>query len=126
VTGDGPVPSLRLSVDDHPDPITELRRLLEIRRMYDDMEAGDAALADGDLARAAVAFDRAAGSPHVHPEVLFWQAHGLANVGEYDRAAAIMRRAVAANADLDTLLDRVTAAGLLDIERAAALRDAMR
>ena len=56
VSGDGPVPAVRLSVEDHADPIGELGRLLEIRQMYDDMEAGDEALADADPSRAAAAY----------------------------------------------------------------------
>lgn len=114
VSGDGPVPAVRLAVEDHADPIAEMRRLLEIRRMYDDMESGDDALADSDPVRAAAAYARAARSPHAHDEVRFWQAHGLATTGRYDEAAAIMSRLTASNPDMLALLDRITTAGLIE------------
>lgn len=121
VSDDGPVPAVTLRVEDHPDPITELTRLLEIRDMYDDMEAGDEALGAGETEAAAAAYDRAARSPHAHAEVLFWQAHGLATVGDHDRALEVMREALAANPDLRELLDRLPAAGLMDEDAAGKL-----
>ena len=125
VSGDGPVPAVRLSVEDHADPIGELGRLLEIRQMYDDMEAGDEALADADPARAAAAYERAARSPHAHDEVVFWRAHGLATVGRYDEAAAIMRPLVVANPDMEDLLGRIAAVGLIDPAAHDGLRAAL-
>ena len=125
VSGDGPVPAVRLSVEDHADPIGELGRLLEIRQMYDDMEAGDEALADSDPARAAAAYERAARSPHAHDEVVFWRAHGLATVGRYDEAAAIMRPLVVANPDMSDLLGRIAAVGLIDPAAHDGLRAAL-
>ncbi|HUV17156.1 MAG TPA: DUF1028 domain-containing protein [Ilumatobacteraceae bacterium] len=125
VSGDGPVPAVRLSVEDHADPIGEFGRLLEIRQMYDDMEAGDEALADADPSRAAAAYERAARSPHAHNEVVFWRAHGLATVGRYDEAAAIMRPLVVANPDMSDLLGRIAAVGLIDPAAHDGLRAAL-
>jgi uncharacterized Ntn-hydrolase superfamily protein len=125
VSGDGPVPAVRLSVEDHADPIGELGRLLEIRQMYDDMEAGDEALADADPSRAAAAYERAARSSHAHDEVVFWRAHGLATVGRYDEAAAIMRPLVVANPDMSDLLGRIAAVGLIDPAAHDGLRAAL-
>jgi uncharacterized Ntn-hydrolase superfamily protein len=124
VTSGGSIPAIRLQIEDHPDPIAELRRLTEIRVMYDDMEEGDAALGAGDQPAAAAAYDRAGSSPHAHAEILFWQAHGLAAVGDGARAVDVMRTALADNPDLAALLDRLPDVGLMDRAVADLLRSA--
>ncbi len=53
-------PRLDLRVDDHPDPVAELSRLLRVARAYDLMNEGDEALAAGDLAGASRAYSAAA------------------------------------------------------------------
>lgn len=125
VTGDGPVPAVRLAVDDHPDPIAELDRLTAVRRMYDEMNLGDDALAGADPAAAAVAYERAARSPHANHEVHFWHAHGLATAGRFDEAAEVMARVIATHPDMRVLLDRIADAGLIGVEAVNGLRAAL-
>ena len=38
-----------LRVDDHPDPLSEIRRLLGLHRAYESMNKGDEAMATGDI-----------------------------------------------------------------------------
>ncbi len=116
VADKGPVLAVRLSVEDHPDPIAELERLLEVRDMYEEMRVGGVARAGSDVESAAAAYERAARSPHSHAEVLFWQAYGLATLGREAEAGTVLERAVEANPDMRELLERVTSAGLVDGE----------
>lgn len=125
VADTGQVPTARLSVDDHADPIGELGRLIEIRRLYDAMEIGDDALSAGKLDDAAIAYDRAARSPHANDEVRFWQALGLAGMGRLDDATTVLQCVVRSNPDHIELLDRLAEVALVEPSVAHRLRAAL-
>ena len=117
-------PRLDLRVDDHPDPVAELSRLLHVARAYDLMNEGDEALAAGDLAGAGRAYSAAARSSK-NPEILFWQGLGLVESGESAAGMRSLRSAVEGNPDLGELLRRLPAAGLIDPTTAAELQAAL-
>lgn len=117
-------PRLDLRVDDHPDPVAELSRLLHVARAYDLMNEGDEALAAGDLAGAGRAYSAAARSSK-NPEILFWQGLGLVESGESAAGMRSLRSAVEGNPDLGELLRRLPAAGLIDPTKAAELQAAL-
>ncbi|MEX2323334.1 MAG: DUF1028 domain-containing protein [Acidimicrobiia bacterium] len=119
--GDGPIPNADLRVEDHPDPIGEIHRLVALHRLYDEMTAGDDALALGDQLAAARHYADAAADPRANPEVRFWQAVGLAAMGEGDAARAALRSAAAENEDLLELLGRLREVGLVDESTIAIL-----
>ena len=123
VSGDGPIAALDLRVEDSPDPISELRRLVGVEAAYRHMSAGDEALARGDGTAAAAAYAAAATANPSNPEIGFWRAHGLATVGLLEEAAALMRVVVLANPDLVDLLRRLPAAGLIEPDVAVRLLD---
>jgi uncharacterized Ntn-hydrolase superfamily protein len=120
-TGSGPVRTADLRVEDHRDPIGEMHRLVALHRLYEEMSAGDDALALGDQLAAARHYADAAADPRANPEVRFWQAVGLAAMGEGDAARAALRSAAAENEDLLELLARLREAGLVDESTAAIL-----
>ncbi len=117
-------PKVDLRVEDHPDPIGELTRLLEVARAYDFMNEGDAALGEGDLSAARRAYSAAAQHSD-NPEVLFWQGLGLVESGGGAEGMRSLRSAVEGNPDLGELLRRLPAAGLIDPARAAELLAAL-
>jgi len=121
VASESPVPILDLRVEDHPDPIAELVRVLAVHRAYEHMEAGDEALAAGDSTAAASAYETAAEGAGDNPEVLFWQAVTMASLGQTKPARAVLARAVGANPDLAELLERLPETGLIDPAVAEAL-----
>lgn len=114
VAAAGPVPTLDLRVEDHPEPIDELRRLLRVHRAYEHMQAGDEALGVGDDAGAAAAYEAAATGAGENPEVLFWQAVTMASLGHMEQATAVLGHAVEANPDLEELLRRLPETELVD------------
>jgi uncharacterized Ntn-hydrolase superfamily protein len=120
----GPVAEVDLHVEDHPDPVGELRRLLSAHRAYEHMDKGDGALAAGDTERAAREYAAAANTSD-NPEVLFWQAFGLAEMNRETEAVPALRRAAAANADLIELLRRLPEAELTDAGRVERLLEAL-
>ena len=103
-----------LRVEDHAAPVKELRRLYVVQRAYAYMNAGDAALEEGDMPTALAKYARAA---ELHPdsvEIAFWNAFTLATNGHMDAAVPIFRRVFDADANWIELLKRLPAAGLTD------------
>jgi uncharacterized Ntn-hydrolase superfamily protein len=78
-----------LRVEDHTDPLGELRRLVELRRAYLDMTTGDDAIGAGDVEAALESYSRAARRAPQVVEMPFWQAVSLAAVGRLEEAEAI-------------------------------------
>jgi uncharacterized Ntn-hydrolase superfamily protein len=78
-----------LRVEDHPDPIGELTRLLGLQRAYDLMNDGDGAVATGDWDRALIDYAEAARRAPQIVELPFWHAVALVNGGRTDEALPI-------------------------------------
>jgi len=102
-----------LRVEDAPDPLAELARLLRLQRAYDRMNAGDLALEHDDAAGAGREYRAAlAIAPEVY-EIAFWAGVMLAGAGRVDEARPLLDQAFAARPQLRELLPRLPAAGLL-------------
>ena len=101
-----------LRVEDHPDPLVELRRLLTVQRAYQAMNQGDEMLAAGNSKAAFAAYDKAAQLAPQIDELPFWQAVTLADTGKVDESLPIFRRVFALNPDWALLLQRLPKAGL--------------
>jgi uncharacterized Ntn-hydrolase superfamily protein len=68
-----------LRVEEHPEPIQELKRLLHIFRAYQYMNEGDVALEKNDVKGALQAYSTAAAMIPDNLETKFWHAVSLAN-----------------------------------------------
>jgi uncharacterized Ntn-hydrolase superfamily protein len=102
-----------LRVDDHPDPLPELRRLLDLHRAYDEMNRGDEAAAKEDWDAAVKHYSAAARlAPNV-VELPFWQAVTLFMAGQEAQALPIFRQVFARDERWRRLVPRLPAAGLL-------------
>jgi uncharacterized Ntn-hydrolase superfamily protein len=99
-------------VDDHGDPLGELRRLVELQRAYRDADRAEQLMADGDTAAAAALFGHAHGAMGDNPELEFWHGVVLAASGESKEAAAHLRKAFATHDGWAELLRRLPASGL--------------
>ncbi len=102
-----------LRVEDHPAPLVELRRLLGVHRAYEQMNAGDEALASEDLPQALARYSRAAELAPEITEIPFWQAVTLFTAGREAEALPIFRRVFAREDRWMEVLRRLPAAGLL-------------
>lgn len=108
---------LDLRVEDHPEPIRELRRLVTLHRAYEHMNRGDELLGIGETEAALEAYATAA---EMAPEVIelpFWHAVTLADLGRLDEALSIFREVFAEDDDWGTLVQRLPDAGLLRDDR---------
>ena len=113
-----------LRVEDDPEPLRELRRLLRLRAAYDLVEEAEQAAMRGDLQAAAHHYQLAHDEARDNIEIAFWLGLALAGSGEVEKGRAYVRRAIEVNHGWDELIRRLPAAGLLpdDPELLAQLR----
>ena len=104
---------MELRVEDHPEPIRELRRLVGLHRAYQHMNRGDDLLGAGEVEEALHEYRAAAGMAPEIEELPFWHAVTLADLGRVDEALPIFRDVFARNRAWATLLTRLPQAGLL-------------
>ena len=116
------VGALDLRVEDHPDPVAELRRLLGLRRAYEAASEGDELLAEGRIEVAAPLYERAAELAPDNHELLFWAGLAAAQAGEMERGLARVRRAIEMQPAWREMLDRL---GPEHAPAAATVRDAL-
>lgn len=102
-----------LRIEDHPEPLVELARLLDLARAYRDMNAGDEAMTEGDVAAAVERYNAAMQRVPDNAEMVYWTAVTLAGEGRIDEALPLFERAFAADPRWAVLTPRLVAAGLL-------------
>lgn len=118
-----------LRVEDHPDPLIELTRLLTVHRGYEKMNEGDLAIETGDLAAAEAAYGAAQeilGPGNL--EASYWYAVALCNAGEIDRAVEVFHQVFRQGENWRTLTPRLIGGGFLvadeeTLERILTLED---
>ncbi len=105
--------TLELRVEDDPDPIVELRRLIDVHRAYDHMNAGDVAVEEGDMERALAEYNAAAELLPGSLEVQYWAAVTLATSGSLAQALPMFREVFAADANWIELTRRLIKPGII-------------
>jgi uncharacterized Ntn-hydrolase superfamily protein len=100
---------LSLRVDDHPDPLPELRRLVSLQEAYTLATRGDDLVSEGRHDEAAEAYRRAAELAPENDELRFWAGLGYAQAGDLDTGAQLVREAITHHAGWRDLLDRLSA-----------------
>ena len=102
-----------LRVDDHSDPIGEIRRLMDLEKAYALMNAGDELMSDREVDKANEKYTHAAMLAPGNDELPFWQAVTLSETGNLDQALPIFKRIFSNNPDWARLIQRLPASGLL-------------
>jgi uncharacterized Ntn-hydrolase superfamily protein len=102
-----------LRVEDHPTPIEELKRLVNVQKAYRLMNTGDDLLGKKQVAEALEAYHEAAAMLPGQIELPFWQAVTLADLGRLDEALPIFTEIFRADPNWAELLRRLPAAGLI-------------
>ncbi len=102
-----------IRVDDHAEPLKELRRLLTIARGYNHMNAGDLAVEKNDHERALREYGTAARLVPDNAEMVYWHAVALVNMGRVEEALPLFRKVFAMDKNWATLTPRLSASGLL-------------
>jgi uncharacterized Ntn-hydrolase superfamily protein len=102
-----------LRIEDHPDPLVEMRRLLTMARAYRLMNEGDGHVTNGDIDAAIEAYSGAQALVPDSHEMVFWHAATLAAAGEVDASLPLFKVAFDAWPRWRELVQRLPAAGIL-------------
>jgi len=107
-----------LRVEDHENPLKEMRRLLTIHTAYDFMNKGDLAVEVGDNQLAKEHYMKAQQLNPDNLEMKYWYAVTLANNGELNEAKAIFKNIFKQNGKWKELTPRLVKPKLLTISEA--------
>ncbi len=107
-----------LRVEDHPNPVQELKRLLKVYRAYEHMNAGDVAMEKGDVAGALEEYGAAEKLLPENLEIQFWHAVALVNAGRFPDALPIFSRIFQKDRNWQQLIPRLIPNGLLQVNEA--------
>jgi uncharacterized Ntn-hydrolase superfamily protein len=102
-----------LRVDDSPDPLGELRRLISVHRGYQHIEVAEANEVSGDFEGALVEFERARALLAGNDEAAFWSAILMADAGHVDEGKALLADIATREPGWSDLLRRLPAVDLL-------------
>jgi tetratricopeptide (TPR) repeat protein len=114
-----------LRVEDHADPLVELRRLVVNMRAYDRVNEGDLALEKQDIAGALAHYDAGMKISLDNAEIKYWVGVTLASLDRVDEALPLFRAAFKDDPAWIELTRRMTKPGLIpdtDKGRAAVER----
>ena len=97
-----------LRVEDHPDPVAELRRLVRLARAYELAGEADELMASDRAAEAGPLYQRAAELAPESDELLFWAGLAEVHAGDAERGLAAVRRAIEIHPGWRDLLERLS------------------
>ena len=100
-------------VDDSPEPLKELRRLVRLQRAYNHMNAGDLAVEKKDNEGALREYSAAERLVPDNAEMIYWHAVALVNMGRVDESLPLFRKVFAMDKNWATLTPRLPKSGLL-------------
>jgi len=102
-----------IRVDDHPEPLKELKRLIRIQRAYLHANKGDHYLETDEIEKALVEYEKASGFYPENPELPYWSAIALVGKEKLDQALPIFEDVFKREPRLRTLTPRLVNSGLL-------------
>jgi uncharacterized Ntn-hydrolase superfamily protein len=108
-----------LRVEDSPQPLEELRRLVRLRRAYTIEDQGDAFIAEGKTAEALDAYTRAARLAPEVTELQFWAAVSMYGAGRKEEALRTFRDVFTREPVWADLVPRLARVGLFPDSSAA-------
>jgi len=107
---------MELRVEDHEEPLKELRRLVRVHRAYEHMNAGDLAVEHGDVDGALREYSAAEAMFPDNLEMKFWHAVALVNVGKVKDSLPLFTIIFAKDRNWATLVPRLPASGVLNAD----------
>ena len=102
-----------LRVDDSPEPLKELRRLITVQRAYNHMNAGDLAVEHKDNEGALREYSAASKLVPDNLEMLYWHAVALVTMNRIDESLPLFRKVFQGDPNWVELTRRLPKAGLL-------------
>ena len=99
-----------LRIEDHPDPLAELHRLLDLHHAYRLADEADELVLQQRFDEAAGLYREASERAPGNHELLFWAGLGAAAMGDLELAVAHVRQAIALHPAWEVMLERLPAA----------------
>ncbi|MEW6509519.1 MAG: DUF1028 domain-containing protein [Bacteroidota bacterium] len=113
---------MELRIEDHPEPLSELRRLVRLHRAYGHMNNGDLAVEHKDVDGALREYGAAEAMVPDNLEMKFWHAAALVNAGRVEQSLPIFRTVFAADPNWALLVPRLPASGTLSADEKTVAR----
>jgi len=102
-----------LRIDDHPQPLKEMRRLIKVHRAYEHMNKGDEYLASHDVAAALREYKAASEIYPENVEIMYWTAITLASENRVEESLPVFRDVFNKEPIWKELTKRLPRSGLL-------------
>ena len=106
-----------LRVEDNPNPVDEIKRLLKVYRAYEHMNKGDLAVEKNDMKLAMEEYNAAMQIFPENFEMKYWTAVTLANTGNIDKSLPMFKEIFSKDANWKELTKRLPAVGLLKVDQ---------
>jgi uncharacterized Ntn-hydrolase superfamily protein len=102
---------LELRIEDHPEPLKELRRLIDMRRAYDHANKAEQVMAQ-DPEQGLKDFEAALKDSPDNIELRFWFGVTLSSLGRLDESVDVLKPIIQADPNWKELLKRLPKSGL--------------
>lgn len=106
-----------LRVEDSPEPLKELRRLIQLAKAYQHMNRGDELLTENKIKEALAEYSRAMEMVPDNLEMIFWPAVTMASIGQVEESLPLFRKVFAADPKWAELLRRLPGVGQFPKDR---------
>lgn len=105
-----------LRVEDHPQAVHEITRLLKVHKAYEHMNRGDLAIEKGDVDMALEEYGAAQKMFPENIEMKYWTAVSLANAGKIEQSLPIFREVFSSDDNWVELTRRIVPNGMLQVD----------
>jgi uncharacterized Ntn-hydrolase superfamily protein len=106
-----------LRVEDHPQAVKEIERVLKVHRAYEHMNKGDLAIESGDEENALKEYSAAQKMFPDNIEMKYWHAVSLANIGKLEEALPLFKMVFEKDQNWIELTKRIVPNGLLKVDK---------
>ncbi|HET6271550.1 MAG TPA: DUF1028 domain-containing protein, partial [Bacteroidota bacterium] len=113
---------MELRIEDHPEPLKELRRLVQVHRAYEHMNSGDVAVELNDVDGALREYGAAERMFPDNIEMKFWHATALVNAGRVEQSLPLFKEIFAREPDWALLIPRLPKSGALNADQATIIK----
>jgi uncharacterized Ntn-hydrolase superfamily protein len=110
-------PAIDIRVEDHDEPLKELRRLLKLWRAYENMDKADVAMEKGDVGEALKEYNAAREKVPNNIEMRYWTAISLANSNRLNDALPMFAEVFNADNNWRILTERLPEVDLLKVSK---------
>ena len=108
-------PLIDLRIEDHEEPLKELKRLLTLWRAYEHMNDADLAMEQGDKDKALEEYSAAQEIVPDNLEMRYWTAVSLANSNNLEQAIGLFKKVFEKDKNWRILTERLPEAELLNV-----------